>query len=253
MCAHGVHPTLRYFEVFPRQPMGSVASMQGDVRTGRSQQVCQRARLRGGNNRIVSTGSDQDRNAVQRGQCLRDQRYHRSQQQSPAQAAWVKQEQCCGDVGPVRIAQGDGWGFTQVVRFPRSSEKFTQFVSPEPEVLDIEDTLCQPAEEPRHTIFENLPPRAEERSPGGQRFTQREQIVLIATGAMEQQQWGGPRPGSGPEPVNEAETGILHPACPTGACGNRSGGSTRSISALLASYIGGSLRRVPSSVAGSSM
>jgi hypothetical protein len=56
------------------------------------------------------------------------------------------------------------------------------------EILHVEDPFRDPAKEPRHSILENLATRAQHRRAGREYLAERQQIVLVAAGAVQEKE-----------------------------------------------------------------
>jgi hypothetical protein len=54
-------------------------------------------------------------------------------------------------------------------------------------IIDIEDAFSQPAKKSGHSVFKHLATWAQKSGPGQQRSAEVEQIVLVASGSVEQQ------------------------------------------------------------------
>ena len=88
-----------------------------------------------------------------------------------------------------------------------------QVVRPPAQVVQVEHALRQPPEEARHAVLEHLAARAEQRGPRVQRPPKVEQVVLIAAGAVQQQQRGRALGARGNELVLEAKHWLGHSSC----------------------------------------
>jgi len=64
------------------------------------------------------------------------------------------------------------------------------------EVGFVENSGSQTTEEAELSVFVDFAARAEQRGPGADQFSQRDQVVFVAAGAVKQQECGG---GSGVE------------------------------------------------------
>ena len=110
--------------------------------------------------------------------------------------------------------------------------------------------LADSTEEPRHAVLQYRPAYREHRRTGRQMIAQRQQVVLVATSAVQEQQRRARRGiVGGQEDVRPIET-------PLGVHGmsmsSWSGGSAAAICSRLGSSQGGNLRLRPSSSSGSS-
>jgi hypothetical protein len=78
----------------------------------------------------------------------------------------------------------------EAIRRARGGHERGQVVRAPPQVVQVEHTFGQPAEEARHAVLEHLAARAEQRCLRIQLPSKVEQIVLVAAGAVQQQQRG---------------------------------------------------------------
>src|SRR5262245_61231977 len=120
-----------------------------------------------------------------------------------------------------------------------------------PQIILIEDSLTNPAEETGHAVLQDCAAYREHRSPGRKMITKRQQVVFVATRTVQQQQR---RPRCAfigrQENMRSIETGLL--ACHGMSMSSCSGGSAAAICSRLGSSQGGNLRLRPSSSNGSS-
>src|SRR5206468_10780643 len=105
----------------------------------------------------------------------------------------------------------------------------------------------KPAEESRHAVLQHLAARSKQRRAGSHHFAQRQQIVFIAAGAVQEKQRLRAGARTGLETVNERELG--HPGA-FSVCSRR--GSAASMSRRRASRKDGSSRSRPKLANGSS-
>jgi hypothetical protein len=165
----------------------------------------------------------------------------------------VAQQQGRGDVGPVGEPDRVPGARDDAVLGAGGLDERGELVSAGPQVVLVEDTFAQPAEEPRHTVLEHRAARGQHRGAGNQRPPEAEQVVLVATRAVQQQQ--GLALESRPphvRPGTEAGACGAHELPATGSSSTRNAGRTCSICSRLGSSQGGSLRWRPSSSRGSS-
>ena len=108
----------------------------------------------------------------------------------------------------------------------------------------IEYAFRDPPEETRHPALEHVAPRTQERRAGREHLAERDEIVLVAAGAVQHQERGRPGNRRLLETVGVAQLGRIHGAC--------TGGSSTSSFARIGSIHGGSLSAVPSDASGSS-
>src|SRR5438876_6649623 len=80
-------------------------------------------------------------------------------------------------------------------------DKVRQLVGAMFQVFQIEHALGESSKEPRHSVFEHLAARAEQRSIWIELASERNEIAFVSTGAMQQQQC--PVRTTGNELVNE--------------------------------------------------
>src|SRR5262245_31381225 len=101
------------------------------------------------------------------------------------------------------------------------------------------------AKETWHAVFDHLAARREQRRAGRNQPAKLQQVVLVAAGAVQQQEGRGFEPGARLEAMNEVQM-LVHQAALS------SDGSTPSICLRCGSRNGGSFRSWPSVATGSS-
>ena len=84
----------------------------------------------------------------------------------------------------------------------RSLHEIRELLRVELQVFDIEYAFRQPAEEARHAVLYHLPSRAEQGSVRSQRRPQRDEVLLVASGSVQEEQ-GEFAAFSGPETMDE--------------------------------------------------
>src|SRR5206468_10106481 len=94
------------------------------------------------------------------------------------------------DIRAVRVADRDDPLRIEAVGRARLGNECGKVVCPLPQVVEVEHALRQPAEKPGHTVFKHLAAWAEQRRLWVQRPSQVEQVVLVAAGAVQQEQRG---------------------------------------------------------------
>src|SRR5215207_3272257 len=106
------------------------------------------------------------------------------------------------------------------------------------QIVQIKDPFRMPPEEPRHTILQDLTAWTQERRFRREGTAEREQVVFVSTGPMQQEHRRRSRTAAGNKAMHKAQLRWIHLLSSATACSSRSGGSARSISRRLASYIG---------------
>ena len=115
----------------------------------------------------------------------------------------------------------------QAVGLPGRVHEIRQLVGPPPQILQIEHALGEPPEEARHPVLQDLASRAQPRGARQQRLAQRQQVALVAAGAVQQQQHRQPgRPGQ--KRWTNPRSGPSSQPSIASACGSRSGGRATS-------------------------
>src|ERR1700733_9964170 len=112
----------------------------------------------------------------------------------------MQQEDGRGDVRAVRVAQRQR--LIQSIGAARFSNETGEFTRSAPHILLVEQTLAKAPEEARHSAFEHIPARGEERRPRRDLAAKRHEVGLVATGAMEKENRRQDWVGAGLEAVN---------------------------------------------------
>jgi len=86
----------------------------------------------------------------------------------------------------------------------RLLDEIAQFMCARLQVVKVEHALRDPPKKSRHAVLAHFATRGEQRAPGCDPRSERNEIVLVAAGSMQQQQRRPRRSRSGLEAVNEA-------------------------------------------------
>ena len=100
-------------------------------------------------------------------------------------------------------------GARQAVGLARLGDEVGELVRAAAHVLLVEDALRQPAEEAGHAVLEHLAPRGQERGPGCHRAPEREEVVLVAARAVQEQEGRPAGLGPGLEAMDEGQRRLL--------------------------------------------
>src|SRR5665213_2900620 len=114
-----------------------------------------------------------------------------------------RQQQRGGDIGAIGKADRDRP--VDAVSFTRGLDKVGQFGGTSFEIVEVELARPEPTEKARHAVFQYLAARRQERAAGRQSLAERDEIVLVAAGAVQQQQGRQARRAGADETVDEAE------------------------------------------------
>ena len=115
----------------------------------------------------------------------------------------MAKQQARGDVGAVGQPERDDPRRVAAVALGRGDGEARELVGPRQQVGDVELPDREAAEEARHRPLEHLAARRQQRRAGRQLTAQRDEVVLVAAGAVQQQQ--RQRPRARLEDVLEAE------------------------------------------------
>ena len=91
-------------------------------------------------------------------------------------------------VRSVRVSEGNDRAPFQVVVLRGALDEVGELECPALEIILVEHSHCDAAKEARHAVFQDLPPRAQQVSLWGHLAPEGKEIILVAAGAMEQQQ-----------------------------------------------------------------
>ena len=106
-------------------------------------------------------------------------------------------------LAPFEKPTATGGTGSEVVGDPRLVDEVGELDRASAQVVEIEHALREPAEESGHAVLEHPAARAEPRGPGQEPLAEREEIILRAARAVQQQQRRQARPGSRHEPMAE--------------------------------------------------
>src|SRR5580700_1864121 len=128
----------------------------------------------------------------------------------------------------------------------RFFDEICELPGPEPHVVFVETAFGKAPEKSRHAVFQHFAARRKQRSGRRDHAAERDEVVLVAAGAVQQQQRARIGLGTFFKAMNEGQG---HQAVRSAACRS---GNTASISLRRASRNGGSFRSWPSVSTGSS-
>jgi ribosomal protein L11 methyltransferase len=122
------------------------------------------------------------------GQNRRHERNHRSKQNCAGQHLGPKEQNGRRNVCAIGITDCRHALRIEFITAGRGVYKIGQFVRAPDQVFFIEDTFSESPEKSRPAILENLAPRTEQRRGGIEIATERNHIVFIAAGSVQEQQ-----------------------------------------------------------------
>jgi len=204
-----LHPLCRSLDFLTPQAMSACLPVQSDISACLPKKRRQPLRLSRGYERVPMPRADKNALSGQLGQCLRDKRNHRVQQDNGLQDIGMEQKQRGGNVGTVREADRCDLPGLKTVTYGGHCDELRQFFRPLKEIGNVKDAFRQAAEETRHPIFQNHAARAEKICGGVQHFPQRQQIVFVtASSVQKQQSFGGVRRRN--PAVNKMKEAVRH-------------------------------------------
>ena len=98
----------------------------------------------------------------------------------------MAQQQRGGDVRPVGEAHRVPRAGRDGVLRACGGDELRELLGAHAQVVLVEDAFAQTAEEPGHAVFQHRPARGQQRRAGDERVAQRQQVVLVAAGAVQQ-------------------------------------------------------------------
>src|SRR6185503_7201314 len=117
---------------------------------------------------------------------------HWTQEHRVFQQSWTPQQQAAGNVGAVRESHGHDARAVQPVRLDGPFDESRQFLRAHSEIFLIEDPFTYPPEESQSASLVHLAARAEQRSARKKHPAKRDEVVLVPTGSVQQEQRGAP-------------------------------------------------------------
>ena len=141
------------------------------------------------NDRVVFARADEDALSGERDRLLRNERHHRAEQDRAGQRIGRRQQHARGDVRAVRESDGDDLARIEpVVRRRRRNER-DEILGSRMQVSGCRTRLRPGAsKEPRGAVLEDGSARTEQTRVGREHLAELNEIVLVAAGAVEQQQ-----------------------------------------------------------------
>ena len=120
---------------------------------------------------------------------LRNERHHRPKQDRLGERVRRREQHAAGDVRPVREPDGDrACVASKPYCSAAAADERDEILRARVQILEIEHALGQPAEEARRAVLEHRAARAQQARVGREHLAELNQIVLVAAGAVEQQQ-----------------------------------------------------------------
>jgi hypothetical protein len=181
-------PAFDDFKGFIGQAMSGVFERSCQIGSCIAKQGREPARFVWWCNRVVIGRRDEHRRALQIGQLFRNERHHRPQEGRTSQRAGPKQEQTGGNVCAIRVADREQVLSIKVIGLRRQLDEVGKLVGTADEVFFIKDSFRQPAEEARHTVFQDLAARAQQGCLGIERAADRAEAGFISASAMQEEE-----------------------------------------------------------------
>jgi len=113
---------------------------------------------------------------------------HWPEQHCPREQARMPEQKAGGDIRAVRISHCEYPVAHNSIHMGCIGDESSQLIRPLSKVFLVEDPLGQTSEEPRHAVFQNTAPWAEQCSSGQQFLTHRDQVLLVPARAVEEEQ-----------------------------------------------------------------
>jgi hypothetical protein len=148
-------------------------------------------RLASGDNGISITGANENGKIAKIPNYVGSEGHHRSEEHGSREIMWVEQNQTGCDVRPVGITNGNQFLRAEMVSLRSLFDELYQLLCPVLKVLDIENSFGDPAKETGHAILQNFAPNPEECSTGPQFVSQGQKVILVASGAVQQEECHG--------------------------------------------------------------
>jgi potassium efflux system protein len=138
--------------------------------------------------RIAISGTDQNSASRQIGCLFRHQRHHRTKQNGSGERIFIEQKQRRRDVRAIRITHRDNVFGIKIILPCRCLQEIQKFLCSKFEVLQIKRAMSKTSEEPRHAVFKNFAARTQKVAVRSNRPADLNQVRLIASRAVQQQQ-----------------------------------------------------------------
>src|SRR5579859_7338449 len=156
-----LQPALRGLYFFQAYIVSAVLPEDFDVGAGLAIDVGELLGAGGGYQRIGSTCADEDGLALEIRPCIRHEGNHWMQQNSGSQYAGAQQEQTSGNIRAIGEADRDHLALVKVVERAGLVDEISQLAATLLQILDVEHSLGEAAEEAWHAIFQHVAARAE--------------------------------------------------------------------------------------------
>ena len=152
------------------------------------------ARLAVHEGEVELPGGDEDAHAVQVRRGGRDERRHRAEEGCSLQNRGLQQQERGGDIGSIRKPRGDHPVGPKLIAFRRREHELAEASGAITDVILIELSLREPAEEAGHTPLQDVAARAQKMESCSaptlirerpERRSQRQKIALVAAGAVQ--------------------------------------------------------------------
>src|SRR5215213_1554784 len=200
--------------------------------------------------RVLLTVGDHHHGSGEIGRGWFGVRHHGREEHRSPEETWPLEEHGGGDVGSVRESNGDQCALLDPVLGAGGYDKLGEVVGSTMEVILVKHAFVESTEEPRHAVLQHCPAYREHCRTGRQLVPQRQQVVLVSAGPVQQQQRRSGRGLVRPlKDVRSVETCFRAHGT---SMSSWSGGREAAICWRFGSSHGGNLRLRPSSSSGSS-
>jgi len=183
-----VKPILGEGEFRLLESMAGVAPFEGDAGAGMFEEDGETLGVVQRDHGVVSTSEQEDGRAIELRRIRRLEGKHGTEKDGAGEDVGPEEKHRSSDVGAVGVTDGDH--LTEVVAGALVFDKVGQFVGAADEIVLVENTGGEAAEEAGLSVFEDLSARTEQGRAGTEEATEREEIVLVAAGAVEQKKRG---------------------------------------------------------------
>lgn len=167
------------------ETVAGVAPFEGEVGAGLLEERSEALRAVLGDHAVMASGEEENGSFVQLRGIGRLQREHGAEEDGAGEDIRAEQKHGRSDVGAVGIADGDN--FSEMAAGALVFDEIGQFMGAADEVVFVEDARSQAAEEAGLAVFEDLSARAEQRGAGAEEASERDEVVFVAAGAVEEE------------------------------------------------------------------
>lgn len=164
--------------------MAGLLPIEGDFRARPEEERGEARGLVSRHHFIVAARDDQHRHVAKVRRVRRVERNHGAQKDGAGQNTGAEQEHRGGDVGAVGIADGDD--LPEMMAFALVFDEIGQLMRAPDEIGFVENPGSQTTEEAELSVFVDFAARAEQRGFGADQLSQRDQVVFVAAGAVQQ-------------------------------------------------------------------